>query len=169
MSGYLNVIPTLLRNRVKLALNIFLCILFTCKVSYGQEPVANHDIPAGKGIVYFYRSSDETFGRMRTYDIFINGAKTSELSIGGTFQFVANPGPLVATADTHFNVFMVVPLIGAAAEAANKYSPATVHLKIVKGRILYVRFHPVAHPFSYEPTLTVVPEDTATKELAGLK
>ena len=59
--------------------------------------------------------------------------------------------------------------VGAVAEAANRYSAATLNVKAVSGRVLYVRFHPVTHAFSFEPTLAVVPDDVALKEMSGAK
>lgn len=127
------------------------------------------NIPAGKAVIYFYRPADESFGSNRTYDLSVNGAKTVELLYGGYFPFVASPGKIAVTADTHFTAGLLVPLVGAAAEAATRYNPATLNLSVASGNVLYVRFHPIVHATSFEPTLTVVSKDVAVGELSGAK
>jgi hypothetical protein len=131
--------------------------------------------PAGKAIVYFYRPTDESFGSDRVYDLSINGAKVVELLYGGYFPFVTDPGRITAHADTHFTSQMFIPCliplacVGVATEAAIGYGAATVNLDVVDGSTRFVRFHPITHAASFEPTLSVVSDDIGFKELDGTK
>jgi hypothetical protein len=131
--------------------------------------------PAGKAIVYLYRPADESFGSDRVYDLSINGVKVVEILYDGYFPFITDPGRIAVNADSHLTAQIVTPCliplacVGVVTEAATSYNAANVNLDVAGGNIIYVRFHPITHFSSFEPTLSVVPEDIALKELSVTK
>jgi hypothetical protein len=125
--------------------------------------------------VYIYRPADENFGYDRVYDLSINSVKVVELLHGGYFPFVTTPGNITAHAQTHFTGQMFAPCliplecVAVGTEAAIGYGSATVNLDVASGSAQYIRFHPITHAASFEPTLSVVSDDIALKELDGTK
>jgi hypothetical protein len=93
----------------------------------------------------------------------------TDLLHGGYYTYEANPGTLNLFVDVNKSIKQLIPLLGAAIEAASRPEGAKLEMQLSAGETYYVRVHPDVHFTHFTPTLLLVPNDVGLKEIAACK
>jgi hypothetical protein len=118
-------------------------------------------------LIYVYRPANETWGYDRTYYLFDSKEKLTDLLHGSYFPIWTKPGKVSLLADVNrdFRTW----LGGGIPDLATAPDGAVIEIDTEPGETYYVRFHPITHSFSFEPTLTLVSSTIGLSELKDCK
>jgi hypothetical protein len=120
-----------------------------------------------EALVYVYRPPNEEWGYDRTYYLFDAKEKLTDLLHGGYFPFVVKPGKVTLLADV--NRSFRTWLAGGVIELAAAAEGAVMDFHANAGETYYVRFHPIAHAWHFEPTMTLVSKNEGLSQLRSCK
>ena len=131
-------------------------------------PFRAHPGPSDQeALVYVYRPPTEKWGHDRTYYLFDEKEKLTDLLHGSYCPVLVEPGKTMFLADVNrdFRTWIA----GGAVELAAAPDGAVVEFDADPGKTYFVRFHPIAHAFTFEPTMTLVSESEGLYELRRCK
>lgn len=120
-----------------------------------------------EALVYVYRPANERWGYDRTYYLFDAKEKLTDLLHGGYFPFSVKPGKVSLFADV--NRSFRTWLGGGPIELAVAADGAVLKFDAKAGETYYVRFHPITHAWSFEPTMTLVSKYEGLSQLRSCK
>ncbi len=122
-----------------------------------------------KALVCFYRPLGESLGYDRTYFLAVNHRKVVDLLHGGYFPYETSPGRLILLSDVNRTVRTMIPLVGAAIEAATNPQAAKMDIDVEAGKTYYVKMHPKTSFTHFTPRLSVVTREIGEREIAGCR
>jgi hypothetical protein len=118
-----------------------------------------------RALVYVYRPTGEKFGWDRAYSLLANGAVVTDLLYEGYFPLEVEPGKLSLAAD--LKKTMGQELRVGLLEYSLRPDAAKLELETKAGDTYFVKFHPEAHAFSFEPRLYLVAAAVGEREISA--